>query len=196
VGGGGPAPRLAAAAAALAWCAALDGCRLRREPVDQALDRMERQPRADAYAATGAFPDGRVLQPAPAGTVARDAADERPVVLTRRALEHGRSRYDIFCAPCHGSAGDGRSWVAANLGAGAIPSLVASGAAAAPEEVYRIVTHGRGRMPSYAGELVPAERWAVAGYLRALRLSGAVPLDSLPPAVRAEAEAALRGTSR
>jgi hypothetical protein len=47
-------------------------------------------------------------------------------------------------------------------------------------------------MRSYAGDLPPADRWAVVAYVEALRLSQQVPLASLPADRREEAMPWLR----
>jgi hypothetical protein len=48
-------------------------------------------------------------------------------------------------------------------------------------------------MTTYASDLDVADRWAVVAYVEALQRSqGGVPLDSLPPDVRARAEEELR----
>ena len=39
------------------------------------------------------------------------------------------------------------------------------------------MTHGYGAMPDYSAQLTPADRWAVAAYIRALQLSQAATAD-------------------
>jgi mono/diheme cytochrome c family protein len=36
-------------------------------------------------------------------------------------------------------------------------------------EIFNTVTNGKGQMNSYADKLVPADRWAVIAYVRALQ---------------------------
>ncbi len=36
---------------------------------------------------------------------------------------------------------------------------------------FNVMTNGYGAMPDYAAQLTPADRWAVAAYIRALQLS-------------------------
>jgi hypothetical protein len=38
---------------------------------------------------------------------------------------------------------------------------------------FYVMTHGYGAMPDYSAQLAPADRWAVAAYIRALQLSQA-----------------------
>src|SRR5690606_4315102 len=98
--------------------------------VDDRLERMMRQPRADTWEQSSAFADGRVMRPPPEGTVARVSGELRaakgdgfPIALDREAFERGRDRYEIFCAPCHGIAGDAKTIVAANMSLRPPPSL-------------------------------------------------------------------------
>ena len=44
------------------------------------------------------------------------------------------------------------------------------------------VSQGYGLMASYAAELTPQDRWAVAAYIRALQLSRRASIDDLPEA--------------
>jgi mono/diheme cytochrome c family protein len=49
-----------------------------------------------------------------------------------------------------------------------------------------VVTNGFGAMPSYAGQVPVADRWAIVAYLRALQLSQNVPAAELSEAARRE----------
>jgi mono/diheme cytochrome c family protein len=116
-----------------------------------------------------------------------------PLPLTPELVARGRDRFDVFCAPCHGSAGEGRSVVAEAMPLVKPPSLVSAELAGKPPgHVFRVITDGFGMMPRYAYQLPAEDRWAVVVYVRALQLSAGVPLASLPPALRAEAERELK----
>ncbi len=140
------------------------------------LQRMDVQPRYEPYGGSAWFPNGMAMQAPPPGTVAREDAPApmTPPAPSAGALELGRERYHIACAPCHGAGGFGGSIVAQNL-AGVAGLSLQSGTARAltPAQLFaRIslpgdVTHARAR------ELSPAERWAVVLYARALLSGGA-----------------------
>ncbi|HEU4630326.1 MAG TPA: cytochrome c [Gemmatimonadaceae bacterium] len=150
------------------------------------LERMRRQPRADAYEATTAFADGKVLQAPPAGTVPRAAADTEPPTLTPALLAEGRERFAIYCAACHGAAGFGGSVVATNMVARRPPSLRSAAVRAlAPRQLYAVVTHGFGVMPSYAAELTPRQRWAVVAYVGELQRTPAAGAAAVEDSLRA-----------
>jgi mono/diheme cytochrome c family protein len=155
----------------LSWCLLLAGCGSAEPGWSAALQRMKRQPRYDAYEASAYFPDGKVMQPPPTGTVSREQvlqpAAPRP---TAELLTLGRSRFGIFCAACHGRGGYGGSVVAANMTERRPPSLRTPVMAALPDVlVYTVIRDGFGRMPSYAAQLDERERWAVIAYLRQLQ---------------------------
>ncbi|HEX6534809.1 MAG TPA: cytochrome c [Gemmatimonadaceae bacterium] len=142
-------------------------------------ERMRSQPRYDVYGASAFFPDGKAMQAPPPGTVPREAVEERARAAAARAaaaspsdemLRRGADRFHIFCAVCHGERGDGRSNVAANMDPPRPPSLLAAPLRAlSPDSLYAVISHGFGRMPGYAAELSPTDRWAVVAYVRALQ---------------------------
>lgn len=193
--------RLVLAAACLSL-----GCDL-LPPLD--LERMIEQDKYRVWEAAPFFADGRAMRTPPEGTAAQgrstgDAAVDRgivdgayvtevPLPLTRPLLVEGRRRFEIWCAPCHGLAGDGQSVVAANMDLRRPPPIAGEGARALPAgRIYEVVDRGYGLMRSYAEDLRnPEERWSVVAYLAALGWSRAVPLADLPPELRREAEEAL-----
>jgi len=166
------------------------------------LERMLLQPRAVPYGASSSFSDGRVMRPAVPDTVAserlgrsrletgRDGADyakEIPLPIARASLELGRQSFERICATCHGVLGDGKSVVAEKMELRKPPSLHEPRIQQlAPGKVFEVVSNGYGFMPAYEAVLSPEERWAVVAYLDVLRLSQAVAVARLTPAMRAE----------
>jgi mono/diheme cytochrome c family protein len=188
-----------AALAALAAAALAAGCRDTAASPD--LARMISQRKAKAFAASPWFADGRAMRPIPEGTVRRSAVlgnpaltdgvvggayvTESPLPLTRALLERGRDRYDRYCATCHGVTGSGGTPVARAMELRRPPSLVDEPVRSFPPgRVYQVATRGYGLMPAYGADLSLEERWAVAGYLRALQKSRRATLDELPPPLR------------
>jgi hypothetical protein len=57
---------------------------------------------------------------------------------------------------------------------------------APPEHFYDVITNGFGAMYDYAAEIEPADRWAIAAYIRALQLSQSMPVQALTDAQRQE----------
>lgn len=172
----------------------------------EALQRMNRQAKVEAFGEDSLFKDGASMRTPPEGTVPRGSdlgdplvtegvvngvyADRIPIPVTRDLFARGRERFDIYCAACHGVLGDGRTVVAARMKLRPPPSIL--GVADVPGRLYGVVAQGYGLMPSYAAQLTVEERWAIVAYLRALQRSQKSSLDDLPEALRAEALAALK----
>ncbi len=175
------------------------------------FERMQHQRGYRPFEASAQFPDGRLMQPPPAGTIPRGEvlgrpgltrgvlssgayAAEIPVPLTRALLDRGHDRFDIYCAPCHGVRGDGISMVATNMTLRRPPSLIDEPVLSFPPgRLFQVASVGYGLMPAYDLHMSVDDRWAVVAYLRALQRSQHVRLADLPAAARARAEAALPG---
>jgi mono/diheme cytochrome c family protein len=156
-----------------------------------ACDQMATQPRDERYGASGLFPDGVAMQAPPDGAVARgdgaaDAAlDTRPPI-TPALLARGRERYTIYCAVCHDAAGYGNG-VVPSRGYPHPPSFHSARLRAAPTRHFvDVITSGFGVMYAYGDRVPPADRWAIAAYIRALQLSQAAPLAALTPAEQSQ----------
>jgi mono/diheme cytochrome c family protein len=112
-----------------------------------------------------------------------------PVPVTTALLARGRERFDVVCATCHGVTGTGESIVAEKMAFRRPPSLhLASTRAYPPGRLYAIVKDGYGLMPAYASMLDVEERWAIVAYVRALWLSRAASVATLPSSVRSAVE--------
>jgi len=134
------------------------------------------------------FKDGRSARPQPEGTVAQGQLHDNtplytgmqgsrvsptfPLEITRKTLERGQNRYNIFCAPCHDQAGTGKGAVIA-LGFDHGPDSFHTRRLreAPPGYFYNTITNGFGIMNGYAAQIRPEDRWAVVAYVRALQLS-------------------------
>jgi mono/diheme cytochrome c family protein len=165
---------------------------------------MHVQPRYNPYDASDFFSDGRSARQPVAGTVPRGAniaeladsdatkagdtgsanASAFPFAVTREVLSRGRERYDIFCAPCHGLAGDGDG-VIVQRGFQAPPSYHLDRLRSAPaSHFFDVITNGFGAMYPYGYRVPIADRWAIVSYIRALQLSRQGTIDEVPPAER------------
>jgi mono/diheme cytochrome c family protein len=149
---------------------------------------MHDQPRIDPLAENRFFADGSGARPLPANTVARgelradtafysgQAADGSlltapPMPVTRELLVRGQERFDIFCAPCHGRAGDGTGMVV-QRGYKKPSSFHVDRLRQPPVAYfYFVMSNGFGVMPSYAAQIPAADRWAIAAYIRTLQLA-------------------------
>jgi mono/diheme cytochrome c family protein len=94
-----------------------------------------------------------------------------PFPLTHRDLERGQERFNIYCAPCHGTLGDGNGMVV-QRGFPHPPSYYLDRLRKAPPGYfYNIITHGYGAMYSYNDRVLPDDRWRIAAYIKALQMS-------------------------
>jgi mono/diheme cytochrome c family protein len=147
------------------------------------------------------FEDGRLARPLVPGTVARGqlkaeaafytgkAGDalvaSLPVPLTKELLERGQDRYQIFCTPCHGRVGTGEGAVT-KRGLRPPPSYHIQRLREAPlGHFFDVMTNGFGVMPDYAAQVSPADRWAIAAYIRTLQVSQGISVADLTAEERA-----------
>lgn len=91
--------------------------------------------------------------------------------LARELIVRGEERYAIFCAVCHGAAGDGLG-VASNYGIPGIANLHLDPykSPTYPDgRLFDVITHGKGNMGAY-GTMIPIrDRWAIISYVRTLQ---------------------------
>lgn len=173
-----------------------------RKPPIEIFPDMDRQPKLRPSDKNAFFEDGMSSRLPVIGTVARGAAFEGnevntgrqpgttnfveiiPVPVTAQLLERGEQRYNIYCSPCHSTAGDGKG-VTSKYGMTASANLhdprivrLADG------DLFHVITQGRGTMMGYADKLDPQDRWAVIAHIRALQISRlALPADVPPEAM-------------
>lgn len=114
----------------------------------------------------------------------RNSIARRRKPTTLRTLRRGQERFNVYCSPCHGRAGDGNGMIV-QRGFPRPPSLHTEALRLAPiDHFYGVITHGYGVMYSYADRVPPRDRWAIAAYIRALQLSRHATLDDIPKARR------------
>jgi mono/diheme cytochrome c family protein len=116
-------------------------------------------------------------------TVAQEQPDTQvpqPAVATASLLARGQQRYEIFCTPCHGSTGAGDGMIVLR-GFPRPPDFTNDRLLrATAKHFYDTISNGKGDMFSYAALVPPADRWAIAAYIRALQLSRHAVIAALP----------------
>jgi mono/diheme cytochrome c family protein len=167
---------------------------------------MADQPRLKPLAANSFFADGAASRSLPSHTLARGElrADEHfftgrvngvlvaefPAPVSRAMIERGHERYDIYCAVCHGRTGESDG-IVVQRGFPSPPSLHLPRLQDAPAGYFfEVITNGFGVMYPYATRVTPADRWAIAAYIRALQFSRSATLADAEPAARAKLETA------
>lgn len=102
----------------------------------------------------------------------------------RAVLERGQQRYNIYCTPCHAYVGDGNGMVV-QRGFKHPPSFHVQRLKNAPlGYIYQVMSNGFGAMPDYAAQIHPADRWAIAAYIRVLQRSQSATTADVPEADR------------
>jgi mono/diheme cytochrome c family protein len=170
----------------------LAGCRL----------DMQDAPRYDPLEASTFFTDGRSARMPVANTIARGTlredthlyqgtidgqlTDTFPMPVTAEMVSRGRERFNAFCSPCHGRTGQGNGMVV-QRGFRAPPSFHDERLRNAPVGYYvNVETNGFGAMSDYSAQVLPADRWAIAAYIRALQLSQRATVEDVPADRRGE----------
>ncbi len=122
------------------------------------------------------------------GKIGTNLVTTFPFPITREVLERGRERFDIYCSPCHARTGDGKGMIV-QRGFPPPPSYHIDRLRQAPAgHFFDVMTQGYGVMYSYAARVEPADRWAIAAYIRALQRSHDATLANVPPEQRVRLE--------
>jgi mono/diheme cytochrome c family protein len=88
---------------------------------------------------------------------------QNPVAMNATTNQRAGSLFAAHCEQCHGPRGDGDGQVQqVSYSLSSIVVKLTDG------ELYWKITHGVGRMPSFAGSLTDEERWLVINQLRNL----------------------------
>ncbi len=188
----------------LAAFMAVTGCRgqVSEEPPVVPIRNMYHQPRYDPLEESHFFEDGRTMRPPVEGAVAREMEPNAsfatgrteddsawllevpaPIVQRKGGMEalvqRGQERYEIYCAPCHGIAGNGQGLVANRadeLGFSTLrpPTFHDDRIRHMPDgQLYATITNGIRNMPAYRHNIPQDDRWAIVTYVRALQITGA-----------------------
>ena len=183
------------------------GCRgsISQEPPVHVVLNMDFQERFEAQERNAFFADGRAMRPLVPGTIARGHLnDDRrlaygkeedgsfvrsiPVTITADLLARGRERYDIYCAPCHGKAGDGQGIISTgNYGMVPAPTYHDDRLRGVEDGyLFDVITNGIRTMPGYGYQVAGQDRWAIVSYIRALQRSQNADAADVPAETRQE----------
>lgn len=187
--------------------ATLAGCRgtvSHKPPVHPVLN-MDFQERFEAQERNPFYEDGRAMRQPVAGTIPRGHLNDdprlsygkeadgsfvvsTPVAVTPELLARGQERYNIYCAPCHGKAGDGQGIISTG-NYGMVPSPTYHDDRLRGIEdgyLYDVITNGVRTMPGYGYQVKQSDRWAIVSYIRALQRSQNAGAADVPAEVREE----------
>ena len=155
--------RLALVAGWLAACSVAAGCAdwpwlhdMKNQP-SPSLASSSRPPAAGSLPISGETP------------LDREAADARLRNPIASAMAEGRGRalYEAYCVPCHGANGEADGPVSKYFGRMrhlTDPEVQQHG----DGWLFATISNGTDRMPRYANELTPAERWQIVNVIRSM----------------------------
>jgi mono/diheme cytochrome c family protein len=166
------------------------------------IQDMDNQARFKAQQENELFADRRAMRPPVPGTVARGELREddhfyrglnqdggwaqdfpAQVVFDEALFVRGQDRYQVFCAPCHGTDGYGHGPVA--MRADELKRKGRAGMdwtqptdyhsddmrAREPGYLFHVISRGIRTMPPYAAQIPAADRWAIVAHVKALQRS-------------------------
>jgi len=154
------------------------------QPLERSTFFLDQQ--ASRSPVAGTVPRGQLRDDALLYTGKVDGQDALlfPFRIDETVMARGQERFNIYCSPCHGRTGLGDGMVV-RRGYRRPPSFAEERLRqAAIGHFFDVMTNGFGAMPDYAAQIKPADRWAIAAYVRALQLSAHATLTDVPPAER------------
>ena len=171
------------------------------------LADMDHQPKYLPQQYSPLFADTRDMRPPVPGTVAVDAtvddphfllgeifgrpAETFPMDVSTQMMRRGRERFNIFCATCHGLAGDGDGITSQLAFQREEPKWVRplsyynkSVVDQPVGQLFQTISNGVRKMPSYGSQIPTKDRWAIVLYVRALQRSRNATIEDVPEELR------------
>lgn len=161
-------------------------CKKDTAPNYQFMPNMYESVGYETYSESSAFKNGVEAQLPAEGSIARGHMPfdienstegymlaketlKSPLDSTQVNLEKGKALYDIYCAICHGTKGDGQGNLVKREKILGIPSYDDAGRAINQGSIYHTIYYGKNAMGSYANQLKEEERWQVVNYVLQLK---------------------------
>jgi len=164
----------------------LTSCFNKSKPNYQFFPNMYESVGYETYSESNAFANGVEAQLPPENTVKRgwlpfeyeNSVDGKALAYANLKtpldslqieanLTEGKALYDIYCAVCHGSKGDGNGILNQREKIVGVPNYkdrdITEGS------IYHVIYYGLNSMGSYAAQLDEEERWQVTAYVEKLR---------------------------
>ncbi len=166
----------------------LASCQNKSQPNYQFMPNMYESVGYETYQETGAFRNGKEGQLPAEGSIPRGfevyeyentledyalakANLKSPLDTLSKEdnLKTGKELYNIYCAVCHGTKGNGQGILVEREKILGVPSYDDAGRAITEGSVYHVIHYGLNSMGSYANQLNQKERWKVAEYVMQLK---------------------------
>lgn len=178
-----------------ALSAAMTGCGKHSKPNTLYMEEMVY---SKSYKAQEQGPDMTMMLMPVKGTIPRDfqpfpsdvtdvlqAGKEikNPLAKSESVYARGQLKYNTYCLPCHGPAGEGDGTVVPKFPRP--PSLQSEKIIGYQDgSLYYVISKGQNLMPSYAAQVTAEDRWAIVHYIRALQKSKNPTAEDLKSASR------------
>jgi mono/diheme cytochrome c family protein len=96
---------------------------------------------------------------------------KNPLTITDKVIAEGEHYYNIYCAVCHGTSGDGKGFIVTEgKYTAAPPNYFADDYINMSDgKMFHSITYGKGAMQSYAYALSKEERWKVITYINKMQ---------------------------
>jgi len=161
-------------------------CQNKSRPNYQFMPNMYEPVGYETYSESSVFPNGiEALVPAegsiPRGYTPFDIPNttdgfnlaksslKSPLDSTQVDYDKAKPLFDIYCAICHGTKGDGQGNLVKREKILGVPSYDDAGRAITEGSIYHTIYYGKNAMGSYANQLSEAERWQVVAYVLKLK---------------------------
>jgi mono/diheme cytochrome c family protein len=113
--------------------------------------------------------------------------DKLPIEANEANIKLGKTKYETYCAACHGYAGFGDGLVAKRAASLQQDTWLAPTSLHAHRvqeqsvgDIFYTITKGQGKMAAYASSITPEERWAIVLYVKALQRSRNAKIEDVP----------------
>ncbi|MEN9444910.1 MAG: hypothetical protein RIS47_1801 [Bacteroidota bacterium] len=141
----------------------------------------------DYYSPNPNFKNGQTAQAPVAGTISRgdmpypftnsvagsDSAAKlvNPILFTKADLARGKEKFDIYCAVCHNTTGDGKGTLFTSGKFIAQPRDLTSPRVQTDlndGQLYHVISVGTisGLMGPHGDQVLPADRWRIVNYIK------------------------------
>lgn len=115
--------------------------------------------------------------------------DYIPVPVTQERIQRGQERFNIFCAACHGTLGNGKSpiadrFIAKPVNLSTAPYMDPAQRTARDGYIFEVIRNGVRTMPGYAHSIDADDAWNIVMYVRAIQKSHTGTLDDIPAGQR------------
>ncbi|OYU84667.1 MAG: cytochrome C [Flavobacterium sp. BFFFF2] len=167
----------------------LNSCKDDKHPNYQYMPNMYESVAYEAYSESKAFNSpsglrGKEGQLPPVGAIKRGfqpyevpnttegyqwakASLSSPLDHSKIDLKKAQELFEIYCAICHGTAGDGKGTLVKNEKFLGVPAY--ADRQITEGSIFHVITYGLNSMGSHANQLSQEERWLVAAYVLKLK---------------------------